>query len=112
VGIFFFWFENSITLSVILTLRHLEAELSMLRCLKLIRGVISTLTFKKKKNPTNFVSAWRKPWLACTTGTPLEYPWKRHWAGVRGTHQISQVAHSHDDFKINRCHLLPCHLKI
>jgi hypothetical protein len=32
-------FENLITLSVIL--RHLEAELSILRCLKLIRGVIS-----------------------------------------------------------------------
>jgi hypothetical protein len=37
-------FENLITLSVIL--RHLEAELSILRCLKLIRGAIST---SKKK---------------------------------------------------------------
>jgi hypothetical protein len=42
---FFSGFENLIPLSVIL--RHLEAELSIQRCLiKLIRGVIST--FKKK----------------------------------------------------------------
>jgi hypothetical protein len=34
-------FENLINLSVIL--RHLEAELSILRCLKLIRGIISTI---------------------------------------------------------------------
>jgi hypothetical protein len=38
-------FEKLITLSVIL--RHLEAELSILRCLKLIRGVISTTTTTK-----------------------------------------------------------------
>jgi hypothetical protein len=43
---FFLVLKILITLSVIL--RHLEAELSILRCLKLIRGVIST--YRKKNN--------------------------------------------------------------
>jgi hypothetical protein len=42
--------ENLITLSV--TLRHLEAGLCILRCLKLIRRVIST--YLKKQNLKKF----------------------------------------------------------
>jgi hypothetical protein len=40
---------------LIVILRHLEAELSILRCLKLIRGVISTYCKKKILSP-KFIS--------------------------------------------------------
>jgi hypothetical protein len=56
-GNFYSGFENLITSGI---LRHLEAELSILRCLKLIRGVVST--FKKKKAPP-LIFFWRK---SCT----------------------------------------------
>jgi hypothetical protein len=48
--VLFSGFENVITSNVIF--RHLELELSILRCLKLIRGIISTL---KKKNFSPFL---------------------------------------------------------
>jgi hypothetical protein len=50
---FFLVLNNLIILSVIL--RYLEAELSILRCLKLIRGVIST---SKKKKISSFIFFW------------------------------------------------------
>jgi DMSO reductase anchor subunit len=54
---FFLVLKILITLSVML--RHLEAELSILMCLKLIRGVISTyrkknIYFKKNCYPLKF----------------------------------------------------------
>jgi hypothetical protein len=61
-GNFFCGFENLITLSVIL--RHLEAELSILRCLKLIRGLFPHLKkfyFKFFFSPP-LIFFWQKPW--------------------------------------------------
>jgi hypothetical protein len=81
-GNLFSGFETLITLSVIL--RHLEAELRILRSLKLIRGVISTLKkiFKKKNSPQ--IHFWRKPccaenpwvrWIKCSTFCKCFYLW-------------------------------------
>jgi hypothetical protein len=44
---FFSGFENLITLNGSGILRHLEAELSILRCLKLISGLFVISTLKK-----------------------------------------------------------------
>jgi hypothetical protein len=55
--IFFFWFLKFLT-TVSVILWHLEAELSILRCLKLIMGAISTF---KKNYYLKKIIPWMKP---------------------------------------------------